>query len=199
MSVLKVLFAIMSTLSFICFFLYTFALLMEQRLVFYSSNGQELWTKGSVAFSAFAAAGFLVCIYQGTEAMFYWMPHSWGSVDEYDTYVSLPATIASIFTASGGLILLRYLKIALHDALILRNLELQYKELTRILYLSTSDTALAALEIEFSERISELEDKSKWKERLLNQKDSCGLPDHLTRSKYSELIDLICKHRKTLN
>lgn len=50
------------------------------------------------AFLALAALGLLVCLYTGSEALLYWLPNSWGGIDEDGEFRTFRSALAGVFT-----------------------------------------------------------------------------------------------------
>jgi len=100
-----------------CFAVYIWLACTERRLELSADKFSKL-SRLQQVFLLFAAAGFLVCIYQGTRFMFSWMPDSWGSVDEDGEYLPLKGSLATAFTLFGGFPLMFWI-----DEMRKRNLE----------------------------------------------------------------------------
>ena len=84
------------------------------------------------AFFLLAAAGLLVCLYQGADFMLSWMPDSWGNVGEDGDYKTLRSFIAGLFAMAGGLFLCQFIDGATHDKFDLREARIRARELTRV-------------------------------------------------------------------
>lgn len=120
------------------------------RLILDEIEEQVDW-KGKTYLSL-AAIGILVCMYQGAEAMLFWMPDSWGQFNEgeYLTYRSL---LAGLFAAIGGLAIISLLDEAISNRILLRinAVLLEGHSLTR------GPKSPDALKSEFKDKIEELE------------------------------------------
>lgn len=70
-------------------------------------------------FLSLAAIGLLLCMYQGAEAMLFWMPDSWGrfSEDEHTTYRSL---LAGFFATFSGYSLILLIEEAISNRVLLQ-------------------------------------------------------------------------------
>lgn len=112
---------------------------------------EQVDRKGKI-FLSLAAIGFLLCMYQGAEAMLFWMPDSWGrfSEGEYTTYRDL---LAGLFAALGGGALILLIDEAISNRVLLRvnAVLLEGHSLTR------GTKSPDALKADFKDKIEELE------------------------------------------
>lgn len=195
MLVLKVLLGIIGTLCLISLSIYIYLANRGDSITVYSSVDTRLLSAGQKVFLGLAAMGFLTCMYQGAEAMLHWIPKDWGAIDEDGEYQTLQTTIASMFALFGGLTLAQFIDRAAHGVFFLRDLQLEGKELKRIIDASTSGIDLGSLEEEYAKEISALEAKLDARGPLAKTTKRHLLPEGQTIQQYRELVALVHKQR----
>lgn len=143
-------------------------------------------------FLAFAAIGFLTCIFQGTAAMLGWMPESWGGRNESGAFEPLRVSLAALATAGIGFTLIGVIAEATPTAMRERELSERVTHLEKMLIASLDDGHLAFLEEQLSESRAKLSPESTAFQRRAITRDD------LRRSTYSDLIRLVQQQRERL-
>jgi hypothetical protein len=105
-----------------------------------------------------ASTGFLICMFQGAEAMLFWTPDSWGQLDEDREFHTFRSSLAATFAGVGGLALICFLDQATRDRTLQRVLTEQI-EGERKIHTAKSLARLDALKSDFEGKIEELEGK----------------------------------------
>jgi hypothetical protein len=128
-----VLSALLGSLTLLCLSLYIALACGGRSELLYSTatSHPELRFHHRVFF-LLAAAGLLVCLYQGADFMLSWMPDSWGNVGEDGDYTTLRAYVAGLFAMAGGLFLCQFIDRATHDKFDLREAHVREGELERV-------------------------------------------------------------------
>jgi hypothetical protein len=109
-------------------------------------------------FLGLASIGFLICMFQGAEAMLFWMPDSWGQLDEDGEFRTVRLSLALMFTGVGGVTLICFMDQATRDRTFLRVLREQILD-ERKVHTARSLARLDALKSDFEGKIEELEGK----------------------------------------
>jgi hypothetical protein len=109
-------------------------------------------------FLGLASIGFLVCMFQGAEAMLFWMPDSWGQLDEDGEFQTFILSLALMFAGVGGVTLICFMDQATRDRTFLRVLREQSLD-ERKVHTARSLARLDALKSDFEGKIDELERK----------------------------------------
>lgn len=102
-----------------------------------------------------AAVGLLTCLFQGARAMLFWLPPTWGTVDENGEYETLATSLAALFT-SGGLFLIAFIDKATHEKVWLRVAREQVEGLSEILQASLDRRTLDYLEEKYQKKVADL-------------------------------------------
>ena len=102
-----------------------------------------------------AALGLLTCLFEGARAMLFWLPPTWGTLDEDGTYQTLATSLAILF-ASGGIFFLAFIDKATHEKVWLRVTQERADGLTEILQASIDRRTLSYLEDKYQKRIADL-------------------------------------------
>ena len=152
MKALQFLLAMLGAASFACLLLYIYLLYSGRSLTLYSSVDTRLMNWPKRVFFALAAVGALVCLYQGAEALLFWIPMSWLTVG--DTDVGLRSHLASAFAFYGGVFLLISINRATHTNFFLHEANTEKHGLSRMLIASRGE--LAALKEEFENEVGRL-------------------------------------------
>jgi hypothetical protein len=125
----------------------------------------SIWQK---AFLIIAAIALMICIFQGVEAMLFWMPDEWGKVNEDGEYVTAKNTLAVLFITFGGLPFLKYLADAGPATIFAAHYEERFYTLEKIVdALLSADNIegtgnlweLRAVKVELEKKISKLEEE----------------------------------------
>lgn len=127
-------------------------------ILFSLAFNQTKFSPGQLAFLFLAGTGLFVCIFQGVEAMLFWLPDTWGRFDEDGTFTAFRVTIASLYAgvALGWVGLIS--KVSYYSD----KLEIMTKEiqgLEKILIRGDSQYTLDSLMDEFKGKRTELDDK----------------------------------------
>lgn len=157
---LKLIIAVLSTASFVALSIYIFLAARGKSELLYATISSRLklsWI--NKAFFAFAAIGFLICMYKGAEAMLYWMPSSWGTVDSDGEYLTFRSYVALLFTALGGIPFVAFIDKATHDKFELRELEEYSRGQEKIINALHSPESFPIVRKEFETSIEEIQSK----------------------------------------
>lgn len=140
--------AIIGTAALLCLGAYVYLAYRGESSLLYSSIDSRLMTFGRRMFFLLAALGLLTCMFQGAEAMLWWLPSSWGSHDEYGDFTSLRVYVAATFTFIAGGALAIFIDRSAHNSFFLRDANLERRELRRVLkgYNATASLELIAKE-----------------------------------------------------
>jgi hypothetical protein len=183
----KVLLAFCSSAALICFSIYIYlANRGRSPYLYFPTNGRMPIPIGKKVFLAFAAIALLVCIYAGSELMLFWIPKTWGSLDEDGDFVTTQFLLASLFTTFGGIALGIFIEKSIQNQFDNYNLAIECEELERILKASVSESQLKYLVQEYESKRADLISKY-----LENDSDKFyGLPQAKTAMVYKYLIEM---------
>jgi len=112
-------------------------------------------------FLGFAALGLMVCIFNGAAAMLFWLPDSWGSIDEDGEFQTYRVGLALLFTM-GAVGWLGFLEKASYGADRLDMVSVEAKGLREILNANESQHELESLKLKFSSKLTDLESAHKY-------------------------------------
>lgn len=106
---------VLATISITCFLaLFTYISLISFG---YGRTLHRSSSRAVMVFLPFVAVGFLVCLYEGAEAMLFWIPSEWGFVGVEGDQLSTRTYIAVAFTLLGGIaFLLRIEQVVSQDS-----------------------------------------------------------------------------------
>jgi len=65
-------------------------------------------------FHSLVGIAFLICAFKGAEAMLFWIPKSWGTLDGERTFTAVRTTIAVLFALVAGVSLVVFLDRSIH-------------------------------------------------------------------------------------
>lgn len=99
---LNVLSAVFCTALLISFAVYTYLITHGSRRVIIEGDANYL-PLGKRAFLLMAFLAFLICIYQGIDALFFWIPDIGGYLDEDGDYQSLKVMFIGLFAFLIGI------------------------------------------------------------------------------------------------
>lgn len=187
---LKILLALLSTSALLCLSIYIYLANRGRSLVLYSSVDSRLMSFGTRPFFAFAAVALLVCLYRGAEIMLFWLPSSWGYADEYGQFTKLQETLALLFAFLGGLTLINFIDKSVCREFYLRDINIECRELNRIINASHSESALRYLIDEYEKERSSLQTEYLEIDRLKQLSEPLLLPQAQTFFVYRDLISL---------
>jgi hypothetical protein len=97
-AVLQIALAIVSTACFVALTAYLFMAAFKRGDTLYLLGINGRLSLKQNAFVGLAAVAMLVCFFNGAEAMLFWLPSDWGSLDEDGDFVLVRTSIASVFT-----------------------------------------------------------------------------------------------------
>ncbi|MDG4474827.1 hypothetical protein [Thiovibrio frasassiensis] len=149
-----------STAAFMSLCVYIFLAVRGKSVTLYSTSHTSLLSWRQKVFLALAALAFLACMYKGAEAMLWWMPSTWGGVDEDGEYQTLRASMASLFAILGGLAFIQFIDAATHNKFFLRLASERAREFERILKASINTWELPMLSKEYKEKLSTIESEA---------------------------------------
>lgn len=154
---LQTLLATLGTAAFICMALYAYLAYRGHSDLLYSSADTRLLTLPKKFFFGFAAIGFFTCIYQGADALLWWIPSSWGAHDEYGDFTSHRAKLAGAFAFMAGGAMLIFIDRSAHIDFFLDNANIERSQLKRLLESYNSLPALELLLKSHSEHMDVIE------------------------------------------
>jgi hypothetical protein len=165
----------------------------------FSTHHSRLLSRKSKTFFAFAAFGFLVCIFQGADAMLGWMPSSWGSLDEDGGYTTLATTLAGMFAFVAGVALIEIIVGGTHDRFRVRQMTIEIEQLERLLDSSLDIHRLEVLTRDFQEETEKL--RKREQNRTGRQSEDATTywsPDGQLQVCYRHLTDLTERQKARL-
>lgn len=157
MILLKILIIAVSTLTLLSLSVYIYLAVKGDSITLYSTVNSDYLSIKQKTFLGLAAIGFLVCMYNGAEAMLFWMPSEWGSVDSEGEYQTVKGSISGIFALLGGFSLIHFIDKATHEKFYLRTLRDESHELERIVNASVDIYELERIKKEYQKAVAELE------------------------------------------
>jgi hypothetical protein len=86
MAVLRLLLALVSTAALVSLAAYIALAYWGNSRILYSTALQVGPSWRARVFLALAAVGLLTCLFQGAHAMLFWLPSTWGHIDEHGEY-----------------------------------------------------------------------------------------------------------------
>jgi len=155
MVALKLLLAVLSTAALVSLASYMALAYWGRSRILYSTALEVGPSWSARIFLVLAASGLLTCLFQGARSMLFWMPSTWGHVDENGEYQTLATGLALLF-ASGGLFFIAFIDKATHEKVWLRVLREQLTGFSEILRASLNGRALADLEAKHAKHAAEL-------------------------------------------
>lgn len=176
-----------STAAFLSLCVYIFLAARGKSITLYSTSHTFLLSWRQKIFLAFAALAFLICMYKGAEAMLWWIPSTWGGVDEDGEYQTLRASLASLFSILGGLAFVQFIDAATHDKFFLRIVSERAAEFERILKASISTWELPMLKKEYEGKLLTIESEM-YRPAGLRSRFADLLPEGRRAQIYRELI-----------
>jgi hypothetical protein len=153
--ILTFLLAVVSTAALLSLGLYIGLAYWGHSRMLYSTALNVLPSWRDRIFLLLAAAGLLTCLYQGAYAMLFWLPSTWGAIDESGEYQTLATSFALLFT-SGGLFLIAFIDKASHEKVWLRVTREQVNGLSEILRASLDRSTLAKLGEDYAKQAAQL-------------------------------------------
>lgn len=157
MLVLKVLVGLISTASLAALAIYAWLLYKGTSETLYSTINTRLMDWRKRAFVGLAAVAFLASIYNGIDSMLFWMPDTWGSIDEDGDFRTVRTALAGVGAFLIGLPLIQVIDSATHMNFRHRMQELTSAGLEEILKASHDPRWLERLKEGHLKRIEELE------------------------------------------
>lgn len=191
--VLKVGFYFAGTCALVSLAVYSALAYSGTSRILYRTVDQRLGSKSTNVFFALAAIAFLVCMYQGAEAMLGWMPTSWGHVGEDGEYETVAHGLAFMFALFVGGSLAGVLDKATHNAFFVQDLSDECRHLTQLLEASLDDRWLDSLRTDLEEKVAKIES-----ERGRTDSTSHLWPEGQRRQRYRQLISLAERQQERL-
>jgi hypothetical protein len=159
-TILLIIAGIGSAAAFLSLCAYIFlAVRGKSTTLFLATRGSELLSWRQKVFLILAAAGFLVCMYKGAEALLWWIPGNPGPVGEESYFESYRSLLALFFAITGGLFLAWVINSVAYFRVYFRIYGEKSVELKRILEASRSAgklERLANLREEYKEKLAAL-------------------------------------------
>jgi hypothetical protein len=159
-TILLIIAGIGSAAAFLSLCAYIFlAVRGKSTTLFLATRGSELLSWRQKVFLILAAAGFLVCMYKGAEALLWWIPGNPGPVGEESYFDSYRSVLALFFAITGGLFLAWVINSVAYFRVYFRIYGEKSVELKRILEASRSAgklERLANLREEYKEKLAAL-------------------------------------------
>jgi hypothetical protein len=94
-------------------------------------------------------------MYQGADAMLFWLPHDWGSFDSERSFHSIRVSLASLFAFAAGIPLSRIIERATHDAHAVKVAKLRIDALDELLNASADASSLERLAKKYEDKQQE--------------------------------------------
>lgn len=185
---LQILLTLLGASTLLCLAIYIYLANRGRSLALYSSVDSRLRSFGTNVIFAFAAAALLICLYKGAEMMLFWLPFNWGSVDEDGQFTTLRAGLALLFTSIFGVAFIEFIDKSVHREFYLRDLNIECRELKRVIDASHSESALRHLIEEYKQERSLLVTEFLEIGRLKRLSEPLLLPQAQTSFVYSDLI-----------
>lgn len=183
---LNVLSAVVCTALLISFALYTYLITHGSRQVLSEGDANYL-PLGKRAFLLMAFLAFLTCIYQGSEALLFWIPDIGSYLNEDGDHQSLKVMFIGIFAFLIGTPLFSLLEGGAKAKEKVKVVQAEVIELKRILMISNSLSELQNLEREYQAN-AETESAN---QDSKNSKKQIFAPDKLYRWQYRELASIV--------
>lgn len=196
MIVLKILLMTIGTMSLLSLSLYIYLAVKGDNLTLYSSHRVITWNSRLLSveqktFLILAAIGLLICMYNGAEAMLFWMPNDWGSVDSEGEYQTLKASLAATFAIFGGGPLIQFISNATHEEFLLKEIREKAEGLERIVNAFINASVLEGLKEEYQKKIETLEAKTQKRGPIAKSFERHLLPEAQRIQNYKYLISII--------
>lgn len=195
---LKFFIALVSTAAFLSMALYIYLAARGDSLTLYSTMDHRLLSLKQKIFVGLAMIGLIACMYSGAEALLFWMPSEWGSIDSDGEYQTARTAFATIFATFAGLALVVFIDKANHEKFYLAEVLEKTKELERILEVSLDISKLEKLKNEYESISRSLRARAKERSPIANILYSHLLPEGRRVQIYVYLISLIENHQAKL-
>lgn len=176
----------------LCVYIFLLNLPAGRSITLYSTIRYSLLSLPQKIFLGVAALGIWICLYKGTEAMFWWVPASWGSwrSGEYHSF----RDVATFFLSfAEWAFLMQSLQSATLDKASLQVVQEKAREYKRILKAHDSASALSILKEEYEKKLEILQQEVRRVTKPLTADRQAILLLHPCRrvETYLELIDYI--------
>lgn len=146
-----------STTCLACMCFYVYMVYSKKSKLLYATKSSRWLSLSGKAVIVLAALGFLACVYNGTLAMIFWMPESWGGYDEEGDWTTFSSSIAAMVTIFCGLPMLEVIDRATHNEFALRRYEIVEAGLKDILRARDSEQHLKTLKETYEKKVADLE------------------------------------------
>jgi hypothetical protein len=183
---LHVLLAVVCTALLISFAVYSYLVTHGSSQVIIEGDANYL-PLGKRAFLLMAFLAFLICIYQGIDALLFWIPDIGGYLDEDGDYQSLKVMFIGLFAFLIGIPLFSLLEEGAKAKEKVKVVQGEVTELRRILMISNSLSELQNLEKEYQAN-AETEFANQDSE---NSMKHVFAPEKLYRWQYRELASIV--------
>lgn len=152
--VLTIVAGFVSTAALLSLCVYIFLAVRGNSLILYSTSHPLLLSWWKKIFLALAALAFLICMFKGAEAMLWWMPSSWGNLDDNGEFQTIRVSLATLFLTFGGLAFVSFIDSAIHGEFFLRIVAERSKELERIVNASINTCEIPLLRKKYEEQLA---------------------------------------------
>ena len=197
MNILQVILMIVSTISLLCLSICIYLIVKGNSCILCERSIYNTPLKQNI-FLAFSAIGFLLCMFNGAEAMLFWIPNDLGSIDSDGEFTSLKIYLASAFTF-GSMALLGVLETTTRDKLELNNIREEVIELDNFIDAYQSSERLSELKRRYAKTMEEIEADAK-EVGLIDMILNCKSSPKLSRKTiYKTLIEKIERRLNVLN
>lgn len=150
---LRALLALLSTASLLSLATYFWLAYRGDSALLYSISTRLGPPLHGRALLLLAALGLLACLFQGAQAMLFWLSPSWGSLDDDGAVQTVATGLASLF-AFGGLFFISFLVRASRNDVLLQVSQQRTDGLTEILEAALDRRRLAEIEVDLQKRIA---------------------------------------------
>ena len=122
----------------------------------YSTAGHVGRPRRTTLFLVLAGIGFLVCCWCGAETMLWWVPGSWGHVDESGEWEPLRIVLTGMFTFYAGIAFIVFIDKATHEKVWLSVAREELANVNKVLLASQDRRWLSHLAEEFEQKSADL-------------------------------------------
>lgn len=181
-----------STAALLSLCVYIFLAVRGNSLILYSTSHPLLLSWWKKIFLALAALAFLICMFKGAEAMLWWMPSSWGSLDSDGEFHTVRVSLAILFLTFFGLAFVQFIDSAIHDKFFIKIIAERSKELEEIINASLNTKKLPVLRNRYEEQLATIKLKARL-QRGFRPRVAHLLPESRRYEMYREFICYIEK------
>jgi hypothetical protein len=186
--VLQLLLAVTAAGCLLALSIYIYLAVKGGSVTLYSTIDTRLMNWKRIVFLVCAALGFLTCMFQGAEAMLYWLPNSWRRLDADGQYESYRIVLASLFAALGGTAFLGFIDKATHRSIFLDIMRERARFLERIIAAIHGKDSFDAIREDIDKKLEEL---AKSKKQTAEWQLEHLTPNGQLAAHYQELRQLV--------